>query len=35
MWRIKNPKGDVMLAVTTYPDSKFMIQHVMTASYVK
>jgi len=35
MWRIKSPKGDVMLAVTTYPDPKFMIQHLMTASYVK
>jgi len=35
MWRMKSPKGDVMLALTTYPDPKFMIQHLMTASYVK
>jgi hypothetical protein len=35
MWRMKSPKGDIMLAVTTYPDPKFMIQHLMTASYVK
>jgi hypothetical protein len=35
MWRMKAPKGDIMLAVTTYPDAKFMIQHLMTASYVK
>lgn len=35
MWRVKSSKGDVMLAVTTYPDPKFMIQHVMTVSYVK
>jgi hypothetical protein len=35
MWRMKSAKGDVMLAVTTYPDPRFMIQHFMTASYVK
>ena len=35
MWRLKSPKGDIMLAVTTYPDPKFMIQHLMTASYVE
>jgi hypothetical protein len=35
MWRMKSPKGDIMLAITTYPDGKFMIQHVMTASYVR
>lgn len=35
MWRMGSPKGDVMLVVTTYPDAKFMIQHLMTASYVK
>ena len=34
-WRIKSPKGDIMLAVTTYPEPKFMIQHLMTASYVR
>lgn len=35
MWRMTSPRGDIMLAVTTYPDPKFMIQHLMTASYVK
>jgi hypothetical protein len=35
MWRMTGPKGDIMLAVTTYPEAKFMIQHLMTASYVK
>jgi hypothetical protein len=35
MWRITGTKGDIMLAVTTYPDPKFMIQHLMTVSYVK
>ena len=35
MWRMKGPKGDIMLAVTTYPEAKFMIQHLMTVSYVK
>lgn len=35
MWRMKGAKGDLMLAVTTYPDAKFMIQHLMTVSYVK
>ncbi|MEP7315956.1 MAG: hypothetical protein ABI667_04605 [Sphingomicrobium sp.] len=35
MWRMKSAKGDVMLAVTTYPDPKFMIQHLMTVSYVR
>ena len=35
MWRMKSTNGDVMLAVTTYPDPRFMIQHLMTASYVK
>lgn len=35
MWRMKGPKGDIMLAVTTYPEAKFMIQHVMTVSYVE
>ena len=34
-WRLKSPTGDIMLAVTTYPDPKFMIQHLMTASYVQ
>ena len=35
MWRMASPKGDIMLAVTTYPDAKYMIQHLMTASFVK
>lgn len=36
MWRLKTPeRGDIMLAVTTYPDPKFMIQHLMTVSYVR
>lgn len=35
MWRVKAQERDVMLAITTYPDPKFMIQHVMTASYGK
>jgi hypothetical protein len=35
MWRMKASRGDIMLAVTTYPDPKFMVQHLMTASYVK
>lgn len=35
MWRVKSAKGNVMLSVTTYPDPKFMIQHLMTASYVE
>ncbi len=35
MWRMKGPKGEIMLAVTTYPEAKFMIQHLMTVSYVK
>jgi len=34
-WRLKSPKGDIMLAITTYPEPKFMIQHIMTVSYVK
>lgn len=35
MWRMRSPHGDILLAVTTYPDPKFKIQHLMTASYVK
>ena len=35
MWRMQSPRGDVMLAVTTYPDPNFMIQHLMTVSHVK
>lgn len=35
MWRMTGRKGDIMLALTTYPEAKFMIQHLMTVSYVK
>jgi hypothetical protein len=35
MWRLKGPRGAIMLAVTTYPEAKVMIQHLMTVSYVK
>ncbi|MEP6786173.1 MAG: hypothetical protein ABI898_10580 [Sphingomonadales bacterium] len=35
MWRIKAAKSDIMLAITTYPEAKFMIQHLMTVSYVR
>lgn len=34
-WRMKSPQGDIMLAVTTYPEPEFMIQHLMTASRVR
>ncbi|MES2494554.1 MAG: hypothetical protein V4618_00430 [Pseudomonadota bacterium] len=36
MWRIDGgPKGSIALTITTYPVAKFMIQHLMTASYVR
>lgn len=36
MWRVDGgPKGSIMMAITTYPDPKFMIQHLMTVSYVR
>lgn len=35
MWRVKGKRRDVMLAITTYPEAKFMIQHLMTVSYVR
>jgi len=35
MWRVKGNKRDVMFAITTYPEAKFMIQHLMTVSYVR
>jgi len=36
MWRIDGgPKGSIMMAITTYPEAKFMIQHLMTVSYVR
>lgn len=34
-WRMKSPKGDLMFAITTYPEPRFMIQHMMTISYVR
>ncbi|WP_395672622.1 NMCC_0638 family (lipo)protein [Phenylobacterium sp.] len=34
-WRFPTPKGDVLVMVTTVPEPKFMIQHVITASYVR
>jgi hypothetical protein len=33
-WRVKTPRGDVLLALTTYPEPRFMIQHLLTASHV-
>ncbi len=35
MWRFKQAKGDILLALTTYPEPKFLIQHVMSISYVR
>jgi hypothetical protein len=35
MWRLKGQKRDIMFAITTYPEAKFMIQHVLTVSYVR
>jgi hypothetical protein len=34
-WRFKSDGGDVLIMLTTLPESKFMIQHVLTASYVR
>lgn len=34
-WRFPTAKGDVLIMVTTVPEPKFMIQHVITASYVR
>jgi hypothetical protein len=34
-WRFGSPKGDVLVMLTTTPEPKFMVQHVMTASYVR
>lgn len=34
-WRMTSPKGDILFAITTYPEPKFMIQHMMTISYVR
>ena len=36
MWRIDGgPKGSIALTITTYPVAKFMIQHLMTVTYVR
>ena len=36
MWRIDGgPKGSIAMTITTYPVAKFMIQHLMTVSYVR
>lgn len=35
MWRFPTPKADVMLAITSAAEPSFMVQHVMTASYVR
>jgi hypothetical protein len=35
MWRLNTTKQSIMFAVTTYPEAKFMIQHMMTISYVR
>jgi len=34
-WRFTSEGGDVLIMLTTLPESKFMIQHVLTASYVR
>ena len=34
-WRLKTPKGDIMLALTAASEGAAEIQHLMTASYVK
>ena len=33
-WRFQSKGRDVLIMVTTLPESKFMIQHVLTASYI-
>lgn len=35
MWRLKGQERDIMFAITTYPEPKFMIQHLLTVSYVR
>lgn len=35
MWKLTGGPKDIMLAITTYPDAKFMIQHLMTVSYTR
>lgn len=34
-WRFPSAAGDVLIMLTTLPEPKFMIQHVITASYVR
>lgn len=34
-WRFRSKGGDVLIRLTTLPEAKFMIQHVLTASYVR
>lgn len=35
MWRLSTKPQNLMLALTTYPEAKFMIQHMMTVSRVR
>jgi len=34
-WRFPSAEGEVLIMLTTLPEAKFMIQHVVTASYVR
>ena len=34
-WRFRSNERDVLIMATTLPESKFMIQHVLTVSYVR
>ena len=34
-WRFPSDKGGVLVMLTTLPEAKFMIQHVITVSYVR
>ena len=35
MWRLSTTPENIMLGLTTYPEDKFMIQHMMTVSRVR
>lgn len=35
MWRLGTTPENIMLGLTTYPEAKFMIQHMMTVSRVR
>lgn len=35
MWRLSTAPENIMLGLTTYPEPKFMIQHMMTVSRVR